>query len=168
MLKKIAGWCMGLLSLGCAMFFTIALSDVIIGNPKTPFGVSLGLVVFFGGLTLATGTGALRLLRARKAPQTTAPAPPVEGGIPIDISLEAQILKLAAAHDGKVTPAEVALACGVSLDAASAALDGLVARGHADLHVTSDGEAVHVLKGIVTRAEKAASQDVLAYDTARR
>jgi hypothetical protein len=42
-----------------------------------------------------------------------------------------------------------------------------MSRGHADLHVTPDGEAVHVLKGIMTADEKAQSHDLLAMRDAR-
>jgi hypothetical protein len=160
MLRKIVGMFTGGLSLFSALVFGIGVVELLSGTAKLPAGEQVILLMFFGGVTALTGFNALKMLRHKPEPaQHLAAAVPA--GMPIDIALEAQILRIAAAQDGKVTAAEVALQCGVSLDAATVALDALLARGHADLHVTPDGEAVHVLKGIMTAAEKAQSQNLL-------
>jgi hypothetical protein len=125
--------------------------------------VLVGLVVFFGGLTAFSGIGAARLLRSgpARATTTTGAAPAVVTVAGIDIALEARILELAAEHAGRVTATEVALGCGVSIDAAAAALDQLCVRGHADLAVTPDGAAVYVVKGFLSDHEKQQAEELV-------
>lgn len=166
MLRKILGACSGFLAIGSAMFAAMAISDLVAGKPET--GVLIGLLVFFGGMTAATGYGAVRLMRAVAPAATTAPpAAPLAGadaapsGPDIDIALEARLLAHAAQHAGRVTAAEIAVACAVPIDAATAALDGLAARGHADLQVSADGAAVYVIAGFLSKEQKERAEAVL-------
>lgn len=170
MLRKLLGVLSGFLALGSAMFTAMAITDLLAGDSGTETGVLVGLLVFFGGLTAATGFGALRLLRDKAAAVSdagaandthAAPLPPAQGPA-IDIDLEARVLAHAARHAGRVTAAEVAVACGVPIDAAAAALDGLAVRGHADLQVSPDGAAVYVIAGFLSKEEKERAESVIA------
>lgn len=165
MLRKLLGSGLTLLALGCATFFVFAVGDLITGgSPETSAGVLAGLAVFFGGLTATTGFGAWRLLTTQGTAARSPEAAAVErvrnaGGV--DIALESRVLAHAARHDGRVTVAEVAVACAVSLDQAERALDELAQRGHADLHITTEAERVYVVKGFLSDAEKQQAQDVV-------
>lgn len=162
MLKKLAGVCTALLALGSAVFACAAIGDLVGGTSATPTGVLVGLLVFFSGTTALGGWGANKLLRSeRKAQEPLAQAHAVDGGEKVDIALEVKVLQLAKANGGRVTPAEVALACGVSLDQATAELDGLVARSYAELLVSDGGDVVYDIKGIMSAKEKAAAEEVL-------
>jgi hypothetical protein len=167
MLRKALGAGLTLLALGCATFFVFAVGDLVTGgSPETGAGVLAGLAVFFGGLTATTGFGAWRLLTTRGTAARSAETAAVERAragtdIGVDIDLEARVLAHAAKHEGRVTVAEVAVACAVSLDRAERALDQLTHRGHADLHITADGDRVYVVKGFLSDAEKQQAQDVV-------
>lgn len=160
-MRKFLGGLYGTLALGSAMFFTMFAVDLVTGgNPNTTPGVLAGLVIFFGGLAFSSGYGAYRMLAtkgvAARAPDVVAHEQPG-----IDIALEARVLALAAQSKGRVTIAEVAVTCGVSLEAAEAALDALAQRGHADMHITPDGQRVYVLEGFLSAAEKEQAQDIV-------
>lgn len=174
MLRKLLGVLSGFLALGSAMFTAMAITDLIGGDSGTETGVLVGLLVFFGGLTAATGYGALRLLRDKAAAASEraavggaaadAVAPPLATapGPAIDIDLESRVLAHAAKHAGRVTAAEIAVACGVPIDSAAAALDGLAVRGHADLQVSPDGAAVYVIAGFLSKEEKERAEAIVA------
>jgi hypothetical protein len=176
MLKKIGAWFTGIFGLGCAMFTTMAVFDLINGSDTTKPGVLAGLLVFFGGLTAISAYTTRKLLAAaredavREREQADAPWPHQQfdhrvepsPAVAVDIALEVKILQLAKAAQGRVTPAEVAIACTVSLDQAAAELDRLVARGHAELLVTDTGDTVYELKGIMSAQEKQHAEGVLA------
>jgi hypothetical protein len=111
MLRKIVGMLTGGLSLFSALVFGIGVVELLSGTAKQPPGEHVILLLFFGGVTAMTGWNALKMLRHQPEPaQQLASAVPA--GMPVDIALEAQILRVAAAQDGKVTAAEVALQCG--------------------------------------------------------
>ncbi len=173
MWKKLVGVASGALALGSAMFTAMAITDLIGGNSGTETGVLVGLLVFFGGLTAATGYGALRLLRDAPPPPATtsataatagaaqATAASTPAGPGVDIALEARILAYASQRAGRVTAAEIAVACGVPIDVASAALDGLAVRGHADLQVSPDGATVYVIAGFLSQEEKERAEAIV-------
>jgi hypothetical protein len=165
MLKKALGVMSGVFALGCTTMTVVAIGDLIGGGSATSNSVLVGLVVFFGGLTAFSGIGAARLLRSPASATTTttmgSTVPPVVNVAGIDIALEARILGMAAQHAGRVTATEVALGCGVSMDAAAAALDQLCVRGHADLAVTPDGAAVYVVKGFLSDHEKQQAEELV-------
>lgn len=164
MLKKALGVMGGVFALGCTTMTVVAIGDLIGGGSATSNSVLVGLVVFFGGLTAFSGIGAARLLRSGPARATTTmgiAGPAVVNVAGIDIALEARILELAAEHAGRVTATEVALGCGVSIDAAAAALDQLCVRGHADLAVTPDGAAVFIVKGFLSDHEKQQAEELV-------
>lgn len=159
-MRKLLGVICGALSLGSAMFFTAFAVDLVTGgDPTTGTGVLAGLVVFFGGLAATSGYGAWRMF-ARKRAEISAAAP-AQAQAGIDIALEARILAHAAASKGRVTVAEIALACGVTLERAEQALDLLAQRGHANLQITESGDRVYVVAGFLTDAEKEQAKEIL-------
>ena len=58
-------------------------------------------------------------------------------------SLERVILKTAKDNQGIVTPSEVAIESGMSIDQAKNALEKLVSKGHADIRVSRSGSMVY-------------------------
>lgn len=158
-MRKFLGGLYSTLALGSAMFFTMFAVDLVTGgNPDTSPGVLAGLVVFFGCLAISSGYGAFRMLTTKGA---AARAPDVVAEPSIDIALEARVLALAAQSKGRVTIAEVAVACAVSLEDAENALDELAQRGHANMHITDDGQRVYVLEGFLSDAQKQEAQDIV-------
>jgi hypothetical protein len=159
-MRKLLGAVYSFLALGSAMFFTAFAVDLLTGgNPDTSRGVLAGLVVFFGGLGAVSGYAAKRAFTTKAAHKETesAPAPAPS----VDIALEARMLKLAAASKGRVTVAEVAVGCAVTLEEAERALDGLAQRGHANLLITDDGERVYVLAGFLSEEQKEQAQEII-------
>jgi hypothetical protein len=59
-------------------------------------------------------------------------------------SLERVILRTAKANRGVATPAEIALAADISMDAAKAALEKLVNQGYAEMRVRKSGQLAYV------------------------
>ena len=165
MLKKLftttAGIGCVLGALFAALCTTMAIGDIAAG---VEVGKGIGLTIFFGGSTALMGWGAVRLLFARGSPPaeqqltSTTTATNVGG---IDIDLEARLLRVAQSKGGRVTPIEIALECGTSIDVATAALDQLVMRGHAELAVADEGSTLYVLRGFLSVAEKAEAEVVL-------
>jgi hypothetical protein len=165
MVRKALGFVSGFFSLCCSFFVVAAIGDLVQGDPKHGAGVVAGLLVFFSGLMALTGFTAARLLRSpatttstTQEGSTTAMA---TAGPPVDIALETRVLGLASRAVGRVTAAEVAVACGVGIDAATACLDGLVTRGHAELAVADDGSTVYLVKGFLSAAQKEAAEEVV-------
>lgn len=159
-MRKFLGGLYSTLALGSAMFFTMFAVDLVTGgNPDTTPSVLAGLVIFFGGLAISSGYGAWRMLTTKgaRARAPDAVAPPSG----IDIALEARVLALAAKSNGRVTIAEVAVACAVPLEQAEKALDELAQRGHANMHITDDGQRVYVLEGFLSDAQKQEAQDIV-------
>jgi len=58
-------------------------------------------------------------------------------------SLERVILKTAKDNQGIVTPSEVAVESGLSIDQAKRALEKLVSNGHADIRISKNGNMVY-------------------------
>jgi hypothetical protein len=145
----------GLTGLGClgwaivifSLFFVAASVTELITGPAagtekpTEPGVLVGLLVFFGGAAY----GGWRLANSNnKAPLS-------------QNEREQRVLTLAAANNGRVTVAEVALRCAISVDEAKATLLHLVNTGVAETWL-SEGEAVYVFAGLEDET-KAAAQD---------
>lgn len=158
-MRKLLAALSGFFSLGSAMFFTMFVIDLIGGGSDTAPGVLAGLVIFFGGLTASSGYAAWRMWTTKGAAARTGYAASRPAGV--DIALEARVLALAARENGRVTVAEVAVACAVTLAQAEAVLDGLAQRGHANMHVTDDGQRVYVVGGFLSDAQKQEAQDIV-------
>jgi hypothetical protein len=137
------GWGVVVLSL---FFVAASITELITGpspnteKPTEP-AVLVGLLVFFA----ATAYGGWRLTRNGMA----APLSQNER--------EQRVLTLAAANNGRVTVAEVALHAGFGVDEAKATLNHLVNTGVAETWL-SEGEAVYVFAGLDNET-KAAAQD---------
>lgn len=71
------------------------------------------------------------------------------------VSLERGIISLARQQGGLVTPTEVVLHLGVSIEEAQALLDGLCHRGLAQILVNPEGTLMYRIEGLLSPAEKA-------------
>ena len=76
-------------------------------------------------------------------------------------TFDSEILRLAAAHGGRLTAVEVASELAMSPDAAREALESLGIRGHADVGVTDDGVLVYTFHDIRYLGGKESARDVL-------
>ncbi len=71
--------------------------------------------------------------------------PVMSGGMPMGGTLEQTILKTAKRSRGVLTPSEVALNAGISIDQAKKELDDMVSKGHAELRVKKTGALAYVI-----------------------
>ncbi|MCX7950266.1 MAG: hypothetical protein N2509_09175 [Treponemataceae bacterium] len=71
------------------------------------------------------------------------------------VSLERGIISLARQQGGLITPTEVVLHLGVSIEEAQALLDGLCHRGLAQIQVSAEGTLVYRIEGLLSPAERA-------------
>lgn len=128
--KLIGAVALALLAL--LMFAGFLSSDAALGAPATlaALALTVGLPAA-GAVMLARGHyGEKARLSGRKAELRRN-------------TVDAEILRLAAAHNGKLTAVEVATELAMSPDAAKEALESLGIRGHADVEVTEDGVLVY-------------------------
>ena len=72
------------------------------------------------------------------------------------------MLLLAAAKEGRLTAAEVALHCQLTVGESSKILDALAAQGAAQLLVADDGTVVYAIAGLLSPQAKAAAGDPAA------
>jgi hypothetical protein len=125
--RKIGG--AALLLLSALMLLGFARSGASLASPTTLFAVLITVVLpAAGGVALLRGAlGGNSRARMQQLRQQT---------------IDAEILRLAMARQGKLTAVEVASALALPEGEAKSSLDSLVAREVADLDVTDDG--VHV------------------------
>jgi hypothetical protein len=76
-------------------------------------------------------------------------------------TVDAEILRLAAQHGGRLTAVEVATALSMAPGAAQEALESLGIRGHADVEVTEDGVLVYSFYDIRHLGGKSSAKGVL-------
>jgi hypothetical protein len=76
-------------------------------------------------------------------------------------TLEAEILRLAGRHEGKLTAVEVASDLGVRVEEAKRVLDELMVRGQADIEVTDSGVLVYRFYDIEHLGEKKRTRGLL-------
>lgn len=76
-------------------------------------------------------------------------------------TLEAELLRLAGRHDGKLTIVEAVSELAISPDDAKQALDTLAVRGLADFEVTDSGVVVYVFHDIRKLGDKPQSRGLL-------
>ncbi|MBI2570095.1 MAG: hypothetical protein HYV63_24095 [Candidatus Schekmanbacteria bacterium] len=113
-----------------------------------------GLVMILGVVVSETITGAdlAGLLIAGIVPLSFGSALVVHGGRKLkrrnQIRLEETVLRLATQHGGMVTPALVARDAPVSLAEASAILEDMSAKGHAELTPMEDGSLRYYFPGV--------------------
>lgn len=145
-LKKVVGF---VLLLGGLLFTTMALYDLVTGaDPETGNGVLLGLVVFFGAVTL----GGAQLLRAKG-----------KGGDDDDVPLEVIALRTAAAHGGTLGAAQLAASAGVPLADAREVLQSCVRQGACTVIVDEGGLELYRFGELsLSPAETAKARDLLS------
>ena len=76
-------------------------------------------------------------------------------------TIEAEILRLAARRDGKLTLVEVVSDLAIADAEASEILDALHARGHAEIQITESGALVYDFRDVRLLGEKDSAKDVL-------
>jgi len=126
--RKIGG--AALLLLSALMLLGFARSGAGFGSPTALFAVLITVVLpAAGGVALLRGAlGGNSKARMQQLRQQT---------------IDAEILRLAMARQGKLTAVEVASALALPEGEAKSSLDSLVAREVADLDVTDDGVLVY-------------------------
>lgn len=65
-------------------------------------------------------------------------------------SLEASILELAGTKSGVVTPADVSISTGATLDKSKQTMEEMVAKGHVELRVRRGGDTVYVFPSMLS------------------
>jgi hypothetical protein len=118
-----------LLAVAAFMLLGFMRSDASLASFKTLVAllIAVGLPAA-GGVALLRGGGAARSARVERLRQQT---------------IEAEILRLAIQHTGKLTAVEVATALALSPENAKASLDALVEREVAELEITDAGVIVY-------------------------
>ncbi|MBI2759829.1 MAG: hypothetical protein HYX51_00175 [Chloroflexi bacterium] len=132
----VLGVCIAILS---AFFVAAAIGDLVTGDdPNTSTGVLLGLLVFF----LGTGAGgvflAVKNYRARPA-----------GAPETDFEQEQRILALAQYRGGRLTIAEVAVSCQMSIAESKQRLDRMRGQGVAEIALMDDGVLVYTFSAFL-------------------
>ena len=169
-LLALTGAGVALVSAMFAVIFAVELAGG--GDGKTEPGVLAGLVVFFFGTAIAGGYLVWRMLRVSST-SGTAPTGQARPGIRntrrdrasraaddnSEAGRERRILQFAEKEHGRVTVAEVAAHCGVTVTQAKSDLDRLVTQKVAELLVTEDGVLVYVFDGFLSDGDKAKARD---------
>jgi len=131
----VAGVVLALFSLFLVVSYSV---ELITGSdPSTSPGVHAGLIVFFSG-TLAAGGWMTRRGFGLRLPGRSA----------AHLEHEQRILALARAQHGRLTIAEVAALCGLSLDVSKEELDRMHRKGIADIDLTATGVLVYSFPGL--------------------
>jgi hypothetical protein len=76
-------------------------------------------------------------------------------------TLEAEVLRLAGGHSGRLALVDVVTEMALSSEDAQAALDGLVSREIADIAVTDSGTLVYTFRDVERAAEKSRARNIL-------
>ncbi|MCP4701035.1 MAG: hypothetical protein GY862_29905 [Gammaproteobacteria bacterium] len=138
----------GLIALFSSLFVIVALSDLADpAQSDTEPGVLWGLLIFF----LLTGLAGVYLAvsNIRKKRRKSGER------------MERELLKLVAAANGRITPAEIAVNSGLTLKEAEEHLSHMCRGGNGELQLTKDGKMVYVFFGFLSPEEKASAQNVM-------
>lgn len=146
--KPIGG--VGLVLVALFMLLGFFRSDVDASAPATLVAVLIAVALPAGGgvALLASHFGAGRRVARRRHELRLR-------------TLEAEVLRLAAKHDGRLTVVEVVTELAVGQDTAKQVLDALMARELAEIEVTDAGVLVYVFHDIRHLADKARSRGIL-------
>jgi hypothetical protein len=117
----------------------VAIGVSLAGSSTVPFATRVAGFVFFAGLTL---TGAYLARRNLSRIQHAALS---------EFEQEQALLGLARANGGRVTLAEVASGCKLTVAESKATLERLTVQGVADVVVTDDGSVAYDFKGLNKR-----------------
>lgn len=134
--------------------FLIIAAGFELANPKplenaTDPGVLWGLLVFFS-LTEAGGTF-LIIHNVRKLRQDNWE------------TRERELLKIIAARDGRITPAEIAAVTDLTIAEAEQQLSKLCRHGSGELQLTPDGKTVYVFFGFLSEQEKTDTKSAMDF-----
>ena len=137
----------GLLALAALMLLGFLRSDLRIAAPAT-IGALLVAVVLpaVAGFMLIRGIGSADQARRASLRQQT---------------IEAEVMKLAIQHQGKLTVLEVATALALQQDETKLALDAMVERDVADIEITDDGVIVYTFDAAKRLGDKHTSRGIL-------
>jgi hypothetical protein len=143
--RSIGGF--ALLALAALMLLGFARSDASVATPATIFALLLtaGLPAA-GGFFLLRGPRGRSSARIHELRQQT---------------IEAEILRLAMQHGGRLTVVEVAAALALPSESAKATLDSLAERELADLEITDKGVIVYAFHDAKHIAGKHSARGVL-------
>ena len=76
-------------------------------------------------------------------------------------TVEAEVLRIAKAHDGKLTIVEIVSELAISQEEAQATVDSLVRQQIADIEITESGVLVYAFRDIKYLREKPSSRNIL-------
>lgn len=135
-----------------SLFMLLGFMSVAEDGISTAEGIAFFLVVLlplgFGIKLLRDQFGGDRRVEANKADMR-------------DRTLNAEVLKLAGAHGGKLTIVEVVTALAITSDDAKRILDSLALEGHADFQVTDSGVVVYDFREIRRMDDKSSARGIL-------
>jgi hypothetical protein len=136
-----------LLALAAFMFLGFLNSSASLGSPTALMALLLTVGLPAGaGIALLRGIGVARGARAERLRQQT---------------IDAEILRLAIQHGGKLTALEVATALALSPESAKASLDSLAEREQADLEITDAGIIVYAFHDAKNIGGKSSARGLL-------
>lgn len=146
-LRKLAAVFCAFGALGNLLFAIVALSDILAGDPKeTGLGVLIGLMIFFGGLTLIFGYLSY-IWGFRQNPH-------------IQKQQERQILSLARGHQGRLTTALLAAESDLDLQESQQQLEQFVTQGFARMEVDDQGNISYVFSGLHATGQALLQPDI--------
>lgn len=132
------------------MFVGFLNSDAGLSEPATV--AALALVV---GLPAA---GAVLLVRSHRAERDRTTG---RKALLRQQTIDAEVLRIAGEHGGRLTAVEVATLLGLSPEDAKASLDGLAVRDQADIAVTDEGVLVYTFHDVRHIGGKSSARNVL-------
>lgn len=140
----------GLAALALFMLLGFLASDVAAGAPATlaALALTVGLPAAGAGLLARSHHAERARLGGRKAQLRRQ-------------TLDAEILRLAAEHGGRLTAVEVAARLAIGPEAAKEALDDLALRGQAEIEVTDAGLLVYGFWDVRHLGDKSSARGVL-------
>ena len=136
-----------LLAIAAFMFLGFLNSSASLGSAKGIVALLLTVGLPAGaGVALLRGIGGARNARAERLRQQT---------------IDAEVLRLAIQHAGKLTAVEVATALALPPETAKASLDSMVERELADLEITDAGVIVYAFHDAKNIGGKASARGIL-------
>ena len=137
----------GLIALAALMFVGFLGSNRSLAQPATIAALLIVVVLpAIAGVALIRGIGSADEARRAKLRQQT---------------IEAEVMKLAIQHAGKLTAIEVATALALPQDETTRALEAMVEREVADLEITDEGVIVYTFDAARRLGSKDTSRGIL-------
>ena len=148
-MKSLVGG-LALLLLSGFMFWGFLRSGTGLGSPNAIIAllITVALPAVAGGTLLARRVGAGRRIADRKLQLR-------------EQTLEAEILRLAGQHDGKLTVVEVVRDLAVTPEAAEKALNAMHTRELAEIEITDSGVLVYAFRDVQRLTDKSGSRALL-------